>query len=222
MFSNMRSVYFDLGLILADFGISTLIHRMMGGGSDDIILIVFGLPFVIATAMYLIGLVAGIDGVASGMFNTEELGNIGYGLFFSSILVGTFIFISIDQMAHPVWYFIFLVVFCTLCILLHNYVAKRSIEPNRQQVRKSGLIATILMYPFVMCILVFGDALSSMVVNTHSIGANILEIAMVTIILWLLSFSPRRFTKAMLGIKMEESVFVLFLLIETAVRVFTK
>jgi hypothetical protein len=32
MFSNMRSVYFDLGLILADFGISTLIHRMMGGG----------------------------------------------------------------------------------------------------------------------------------------------------------------------------------------------
>jgi hypothetical protein len=54
MFSNMRSVYFDLGLILANFGISSLIYNLLGGNTDDAILIVFGLPFVIATAMYLI------------------------------------------------------------------------------------------------------------------------------------------------------------------------
>jgi 4-amino-4-deoxy-L-arabinose transferase-like glycosyltransferase len=218
----MRSVYSDLGLILANFGISSLIYNLLGGNTDDAILIVFGLPFVIATAMYLIGLVAGIDGIASAMFTEEEMKNIGYGLFLSSILVASFIFISFNQMSNPVWYLLFLAAFCALWILLHRYVAKRSIEPNRQQSRKKGLIATILMYPFMMSILVFGDALSSKMVNTHSIGANILEIVLMTIILWLLSFSPRRFTKAMLGIKMEESFFVLLLLIEVSVRVFLK
>ncbi|MPM10881.1 hypothetical protein SDC9_57218 [bioreactor metagenome] len=219
---NFRSVVIDFCIVACDFLIGYIMFRYLDMNDEDRMLIVFGVPFVICAVAYLAGLLVGELGVERGFFGDKKDDKSDTGLAFNSIMIGAFIMVAIAVTNVPYWIALssmFLI--AALWYYLHWRVMRASRKADHIPQKKYRYLAVVLLFPLMMCVVVFTNILSSMITNTHDLAGNIAMVFLMMMVTWGISYVPRRFVKAMVNVKMTEGYFITFLLIDYSLKVLT-
>lgn len=217
---NFRSVVIDFCIVICDFVLGYIMFHYLAMNDEDRLLIVFGAPFIICAVAYLAGLLVGEMVIERDFFKGSENDKSDSGLLMNSILIGAFIMVTFAASNLPIWISLTaLFLIAALWYYLHWRVMKASRKADHMPDRKYRYVALILLFPLMMCTVVFTNMLSSMITNTHDLGGNIVMVFLMMMVTWAISYVPRRFVKAMVNVKMTEGYFLLFLLIDYSLKV---
>ena len=218
---KFKSIMIDLCIVICDFVIGYIMYHYLDMKNEDRMLIMFGVPFIICVVAYIAGLLVGTMVIESGFFDDVE-NRKSYGvLIFNSFLIGAFISATIMASNAPAWISIsamFLI--SALWFYLHWRVMKACRKADHIPQKKYRYVATILLFPLMMCTVVLTNVMASMITNTHDLAGNIVMVLLIIMVTWAVSYVPRRFVKAMMNIKMSEEYFLTFLLINYSLKVF--
>lgn len=217
---NFRSVVIDFCIVICDFFIGYIMFHYLDMNDEDRLLIVFGAPFIICAVAYLAGLLIGEMVIERGFFKVDENDKSDSVLLMNSILIGAFIMVTIAASNLPMWISLTaLFLIAALWYYLHWRVMKASRKADHMPQKKYRYVAVILLFPLMMCAVIFTNMLSSMITNTHDLRGNIAMVFLMMMITWAISYVPRRFVKAMVNVKMTEGYFLVFLLIDYSLKV---
>ncbi len=216
---NIRSVSIDFAIVLADFLTGYILADAFHLDKADQLMFLFSVPFISVVGLYLAGLIVGARGIEKYFFGLPGERSHSGILLFNSILIG--IFASAGLMIQNKQGLAVLAFFGIGIIwyILHSRIVGKSRNDQYSSSKTFRIIAAAMMFPFMLALVMFTNFMSSFMTNTHDLYGNVSEILMFTGMTWSLSYIPRKFVKAMLNVKMAESFFVIFLLIDYSLKV---